>query len=150
MRFQQLSWSCGPAAVVNAARAVGKRIAESRVRKLSGTTKRDGTDEHGLITGIRGAGLTATPHWSTIDTTAWAFVRSNVLDGRPCLLCIDNWGHWVTAIGLVGDHVLIADPTSATINQNENGIHSFARRQLIKRWKHRLEEEPFYAIAVGR
>lgn len=149
MRYQNLAWSCGPASLVNAARSLGKRIAESRIRKLSGTTK-DGTDEHGLMNAARSLSLTATPHWSSSDSTAWAFIRANVLDGRPCLLCIDNWGHWVTAIGMIGDRIIIADPTSAKSNQKENGIYSFSRKDLKKRWKHRSEEEPYYAIAVGK
>jgi len=150
MRYQQLGWSCGPAAAVNAARTLGKKISEARFRKLAGTTKEFGTDEIGLIESLRGLSLTATAHWSGDKNAAWAFVRSNVMDGHPCLLCIDNWGHWVTVIGIVGDRVIVVDPTSALSNQKENGIHSLSRKELLKRWRHKMEQEPFYAIAVGK
>lgn len=143
------SWSCGPAAVVNAARSMGVRVAEGRVRKLAGTTE-DGTDEDELISAIRGIRLTATPHHSSDRATAWAFVRANVLDGRPVVLCIDQWTHWVTIVGIVGDRVLLVDPANTKKNAAENGIHSLSRTDLYKRWKCPNEAEPFYAIAVGK
>lgn len=149
MRYQQRSWSCGPAALVNAARAIGVRVSEGRLRKLAGTTE-DGTDEHELITAARGIGLTATPHHSADQATAWAFVRANVLDGRPCLICIDQWSHWVAVVGIVGDRILLADPANTKKNMAENGTHSLSRKDLDRRWRCPAESEPFYAIAVGK
>lgn len=134
---------------MNAIRAMGRRVAEGRIRKLAGTTQ-DGTDEHGLIAAARSLGFTAVSHWSADQTAAWAFVRANVLDGRPCLVCIDSWGHWVTVVGIIGDHVLVADPANTQKNMGENGIHSLSRRDLLKRWRCQSESEPFYAIAVGK
>lgn len=149
MRYQQRAWSCGPAALVNAARAIGVRISEGRARKLAGTTE-DGTDETELIQAVRAVGLTATPHHSKDQPAAWAFVRSNVLEGRPCLICIDQWTHWVTVVGIVGDRVLVADPANTVKNKGENGILSLSRTDLDRRWRCPNEQEPFYAIAVGK
>ncbi len=143
------SWSCGPAALVNAARTIGVRVAEGRARALAGTTE-DGTDEHELILAARGIGLTATPHHSKDQAAAWAFIRANVMDGRPCLICIDQWTHWVTIVGIVGDRVLLADPANTKKNQSENGLHSLSRTDLLRRWRCPNELEPFYAIAVGK
>lgn len=149
MRYQARGWSCGPAAVVNAARAMGSRISEGRIRALAGTTE-DGTDEDELIAAIRGVSLKATPHHSADQSAAWAFVRANVLDGRPTVLCIDQWHHWVTIVGIVGDRVLLVDPNDTKKNMAENGIYSMSRHDLFRRWRHPSDEEPFYAIAVGK
>lgn len=143
------TWSCGPAALVNAARAIGVRVAEGRLRALAGTTE-DGTDEHELIAAARGIGLTATAHHSKDQAAAWAFIRANVMDGRPCLICIDQWSHWVTVVGIVGDRIILADPANTKKNQSENGIHPLSRPDLLRRWRCPKEEEPFYAIAVGK
>lgn len=150
MRYQDLSYSCGPAALVNAIRCFGRRVAERRVRGLASCTEDSGTDEDGLIAAARELGYTAASHWSADQTAAWSFVRANVLDGKPCLLCIDSWGHWVTVIGIVGDHVLVADPANTKRNGSENGVHSLSRRDLLARWRCPGEDEPFYAIAIGR
>lgn len=150
MRYQEHGWSCGAAALVNAARTLGKRVAEGRARSLSGTSEEGGTDEFGLISASRELGLTATPHHSSDSAAAWAFVRSNVLEGRPCMICVDSWGHWVTVIGIVGDRVVVIDPANTKKNMSENGVLSLLRKDLLPRWRCPKEEEPYYAIAVGR
>ena len=143
------SWSCGPASIVNAARAIGVRVSEGRIRKLAGTTE-DGTDESEMIQAARGIGLTATSHSSKDQAAAWAFVKANVLEGRPCCLCIDQWTHWVAVIAVVGDRVILADSANTKKNKSENGIISLSRTDLCKRWRAPGESEPFYAIAVGK
>lgn len=150
MRTQLRDWSCGAAALVNASLTLGKTVSEGKVRKLAGTTREDGTDERGIIDAARALGLTATPSSSSDSTAAWAVVRANLLDGRPCLLCIDNWGHWVTAIGIVGERVIIADPAETVRNSRENGIHVLRKTKLLKRWRHKAEETPYFSIAIGR
>ena len=150
MRSQQRSWSCGPAALVNICRALGRRVAEGRARVLAGTTKAGGTDELGLISAARSLGLTAAVHSSSDKAAAWAFIRSNVADGRPCLLCIDQWQHWVAAIGVVGDRVLIHDPANTKANVTESGLHPLSRPDVIRRLRHQGEQNAFYVIAIGK
>lgn len=149
MRYQARAWSCGPAAVVNACRALGFRVAEGRIRALAGTTQ-DGTDESEMISAVRSLGLTATEHRGADQAAAWAFVRANVLDGHPVVVCIDQWQHWVTVVGICGDRVLLVDPANTKKNEAENGIHSLTRPDLLRRWRCRNEAEPFYAISIGK
>lgn len=149
MRTQLRHWSCGAAALVNAVLALGRSTSEGRVRKLAGTTQ-EGTDEHGLMEAARALGLTATPTSSADSAAAWAFVRASLLDGRPCLLCIDGWGHWATAIGIVGERVIVVDPSNTVRNLKEGGVHVMTRTKLLRRWRNRSEDAPFYAIAIGR
>lgn len=149
MRFQQREWSCGPASVVNACLALGLRVSESRVRTLSSCTQ-EGADEQQLIVAIRSLGLTATEYRGTDMSAAWAFVRSNLIDGKPCLLCIDQWKHWACAIAGIGQTLVVFDPQRTRKNLAEGGIVPMTRRVLNRRWKCRNESEPFYAIAIGR
>ncbi len=124
-------------------------MAERTVRSLCGPVL-NGTDDAQMISAIRGLGLTATPHSSSDTAAAWAFVRSNVMEGRPSLVCIDQWRHWVTVIGAVGSLVIIADSNNTKANMAENGIHTLSRPRLVRRWRHRDEQMPFYAIAIGK
>jgi ABC-type bacteriocin/lantibiotic exporter with double-glycine peptidase domain len=149
VRYQELPWSCGPAALRSAGLTLGEKISERTIRAKAGTTE-DGTDEKELIQAARAVGLTATSHHSADKSAAWSFVRANVLDGRPCLLCIDQWSHWVTVIGIVGDKVILVDPANTQKNTGENGTHVLSRPQLMRRWKCPRTEEPFYAIAIGK
>lgn len=134
---------------MNAGRVLGLRLSERKARTACGTTE-DGTDSPELIQGIRELGLTATSHHSSDVAAAWAFVRSNVMEGRPVLLCIDQWRHWVCVIGIIGGLVLLADPAMTKRNVAENGISPLSRPGIIRRWRCRNEQEPFYAIAIGK
>ena len=147
--YQAEDWSCGPASIVNACRVLGLRVSERSVRSLCGTTP-DGTDDVQMIAAVRSLGLTATPHHSSDVAAAWAFVRSNAMEGRPSLICIDQWRHWVSIIGTIGGLVIIADPIDTKTNRAENGIHTMSRTALVRRWRCRNEDEPFYAIAIGK
>lgn len=149
MRYQQKSYSCGPAALLNAIKIFEKKITESKIRKLSSCSE-DGTDENGLITAIRQLNYTASTHWSADQTAAWSFIRANVMDGRPCLVCIDQWQHWVTIIGIIGDKVILIDPSNSKKNTSENGVFSLNRFKMIKRLKCSSETQPFYIIAIGK
>lgn len=149
VRYQAVPWSCGPASIVNGCRALGAKASERSVRAACGTTK-DGTDDHQMIAGIREIGMTATAHSSKDMADAWAFIRSNAMEGRPSVICIDQWKHWVTVIGTIGGSVIIVDPSNVKANKAENGIHVLSRTKLARRWRCPNEDLPFYAIAMGK
>jgi ABC-type bacteriocin/lantibiotic exporter with double-glycine peptidase domain len=142
-------WSCGPAALVNALRALGCRVSEGRIRALAGTTK-DGTDEKQLILAARALDMTVLEHHGSDKVAAWSFIRSSIIDGRSCLICVDHWRHWVTVVGIIGDRVLIFDPSNVKKNVSENGLSSMLKTDLLKVWSCPAEDRPFYAIAVSR
>lgn len=149
MRYQKRPYTCGPSAIVNAARALGIRVAERRVAKLAGSAKHHETDDWQMLEAIRGIGLIAEPISAENRSAAWAFVKANVNSGRPTILAIDNWSHWVAVIGVCGDRVIIADGTNTSRNHQENGILSLGRLELLRRWMHKGNGE-HYGIAIGR
>lgn len=95
-------------------------------------------------------GVTATSHSSKDMADAWAFIRSNAMDGRPSVICIDQWKHWVVVVGVIGSSVIIVDPMGTKANRAENGIHVLSRTKLARRWRCPNEDRPFYAIAMGK
>lgn len=149
VRYQGESWSCGPASVVNACRSFGIKLDERRIRSLAGTSIR-GTDDFEMIAAIRALGLTASPSHTRDAKSAWAFLRSNLISGRPVILCINQWDHWVSAVGLIGNSIVLVDPARTVRNKAENGVSVLGRNKLLKRWRCKGEQIPFYGIAVGR
>lgn len=149
MRYQECSWSCGAAAFVNACRALGRRVSERRARSLCGTTEQ-GTDEAELIAAARELGLTATEFKGSDKGAAWAYVRAQLLEGHPSLLCVDQWQHWITAIGIIGDKVILIDSANTVKNTAENGVWTMNRNELGKRWRSRDPLEPFYVLTLGK
>ena len=152
MRLQQCKSSCGPASIVNGAQVLGVRVAEATVRKLAGTTREDGTDSHQMIEAIRGVGLTASEYTTESRNHAWRWLHGTILQGSVPILCVDSWGHWVTCIGMLGDVVIIFDPTHTVRNKREYGVHALPKDKLMRRWQHakKSKETPIYAICMSK
>ena len=148
VRYQQRPWSCGAAALVNAGRVLGVRFSERTVRRLCGMTE-DGTDEFGIISAARELGLTTAPLETANPLSAFSVVHSNVVAGRPTILCVDNNSHWVCVSSAAGERVGLVDSANTRRNKSENGVHFLGRRELLRRWKCRLNGM-HYAIVVGR
>lgn len=155
MKPQQKPGWCGPAALQNALRVIGRPVGQSRIASLMGTTEEDGTDEHGIIRAILGLGFSADPWESTSHKMAFALLDQG-LKKRPYILCIDRWRHWVVAAGRTGERYLVIDSSNEPYAKNENQVLVMAKKSLAKRWKagRKLAKSEgagqYYAIGVDR
>lgn len=151
MRYQQLTYSCGAGAVVNALRALGVRVDERRVRPSAGTTP-DGTDEIGTIQAVRALGYSASEFTGKSRNHAWRWLHGALLQGSAVIISVDLWQHWVTCIGLLGDRVILIDPAKVQSNMRENGIHVLSKDRLIARWRssRKAKDNIYQAICVSK
>lgn len=144
MRYQELPHSCGAAAVLNAARCFGKRVAERSARALAGTTT-DGTSEHGILGALAGVGLKGTVFSSADFRLAIAAVAE-----PPAILCVQNSQHWVVVAGRTdgGRRWIIVDGARTKENTRENGVRVFDRRGLRRAWV--TKAGVYFGILVSR
>lgn len=115
MKYQTRSYTCGPAAAVNALRLYGLQVPEAHVAKLAKTTS-DGTDEKGLMRALRKLGAAPTAVWLT------STVRRRVQAGIPVIIHLDEELHWVVVIGCLGDSLIAFDSQRTLSNQEQNGV----------------------------
>lgn len=129
MRFQSHQSSCGPASVANALLALGIVRSEQECGTLCKTTV-DGTTPLGITRGLRQVpGIEPSPIRETRADVALLRLAALLRGGRPAILCVDNFGHWVAAVGMLGDRFLIADPAD---NELVLALDSGA---LLERWE---------------
>jgi ABC-type bacteriocin/lantibiotic exporter with double-glycine peptidase domain len=140
---------CGLATVVNVLRVFGVRVSWRNLRSLTGTTAA-GTDEQGIVYALRNYGCSVDTAHNDKVGLAWSWLIGNLTTGRPVILCCDNVSHWLAAIGLIGERIILFDSTRTQANVLECGVHVLSRRQLLRRWSARDGEHRFYGIAVGR
>jgi len=98
---------------------------------LAFTTK-DGTDEYGIISALRGLGFEGEAF-----ELAQTGVDINLLadsNWEPVIICIQNLQHWVTVIGNVDAGLIIIDPARTINNKKEHGIHIVPWKELKKMW----------------
>lgn len=154
MVYQKNEHYCGPAAMSNALAALGQRHSQDKLGELAGTTEAYGTDDEGIKRALLALDYRVDEFHTDLQVAAWGWIRESLQAGRPVVLCVDHWSHWVTIIGYTGDRVLLADPSRMAWNTRNNGIHSMRREDLMHRWEAarntRGKQARFYGVAVGR
>lgn len=143
MQLQQSPFGCGPAAVVNALESLGIQTTQEVVATLAKTNPQEGTYPAGMRRALEALGFEPLVIEVKDQDLALAAARGHLMTGRPILLCVDNWEHWVTAIGMLGDRILIVDPADGAVTTSMNSA------DFLTRWGCFAEKKPFYAIAVA-
>lgn len=154
IRYQQNDYYCGPAALQNALKVLRRHVTQDRIAELAGTTEDEGTDEEGLTRAAVALGFGVDPIEASKPMKAWGHLGYSLfVGGRPVILCVDRWSHWVTAIGICGSHVLLAEPGNYGWAKKENGILVVNRDRFLRRWvaarKVRKRGPAYYGLAVG-
>lgn len=153
MRYQKTDFWCGPAALQNALKALRKHVTQDKCAELAGTDT-EGTDDEGLKRAVVALGLGVDEISCVEPSVAFARLYGALLVGRPVVLCVDRWSHWVTAIGVIGTSVLLAEPGRYPYATRENGLLVLDKGRLCKRWRaaHRITGAGgprYYGLAIG-
>ncbi|MGH7547134.1 MAG: hypothetical protein ACREMM_03030 [Gemmatimonadales bacterium] len=106
---QPNSWTCGPFALKHALLAFGVFAREDDLARVAGSTERHGTDEPGLRRAARAHGVELRAQRERELRVADRELRAWLGRGMPVLLCLDQWEHWVTAVAMDGEHVILFD-----------------------------------------
>ena len=129
MKLQKAAYTCGPFAILNAARAIGIRLTEAEIRKHTDTTPEEGTNEHGIKNALERLGFESESFQLKQDA-AWEML----FQGNPVILNVEDGRHWIAVIGTVGRRVITFDSWRAKWNQAESGVNSLSKRQLMHWW----------------
>jgi ABC-type bacteriocin/lantibiotic exporter with double-glycine peptidase domain len=146
MRFQRDAYSCGIFAIMNALRAVGVKVSEKRVRAHSATTEEHGTNEHGVLNALERIGFKSEEIRATGKNEAWKKLSESLESGRPVILSVDSDRHWVAAVGLCGDFVVVFDSQRTQKVKDENGSIVYGKKNLLRRWS--CKGDRFFGISV--
>lgn len=128
MRLQDTQANCGPASLSNALAAMGVTRTQAECEQLCKTSGTEGTSIRGLQTGMKALGYKPEVLNERRFDVALAFLRDALREGSAAVLCVDKAEHWVAAIGLIGENVLVADPADNEL------VLSLAPDALKARW----------------
>lgn len=134
MELQQRKYSCGPAAVRAALYVLGHKVTEAALRKWAGTTS-EGTDERGILRAVHHYDHVGKEYQSESGKRSWDWLRDSIARGKPVLLCVDQWDHWVAVVGRLGTRVLLFDPDSTGRRRKKySGLELYTESELRARW----------------
>lgn len=149
MILQSNEDGCGPAALANALAALGwQEVPQETIAELAGQTV-DGCGSRDLARAARSLGASVEVVQERRCRQAYQQVYWWLLHGRSCVLCVDDGEHWVTAIGVLGDELVVCDPAAALRPK----ISTMSEADLVSTWrwrkKNRNPNRAYYALVVG-
>jgi hypothetical protein len=95
---QTTKYLCGPFALKHALAILGRFVDEDALAKAAKTTP-DGTDEKMLARAAKWCDCKLLEVRRFDENSAFRNLTKHLLKGTPCLICINQWGHWVTIVG---------------------------------------------------
>lgn len=127
---QPKDYLCGPFALKHALATLGRSVDEDRLALLAKTNWWSGTDEIKLARAARALDCDL-PILRTRDSQKAKRMLIDHLKRRiPVLLCVDDWGHWITAVRYEGQRFVVIDSNLDPV------LNVLSWAQLDKRWRY--------------
>lgn len=131
---QPYKYQCGPFALKYALVMLGQFRNEREIGKKAGSTWWYGTDEIGLASAARN--YNCKMKWFRREDAKEAIkaLIYYLKRGYPCILSVDNWGHWFTVVNYQQEKFVVLDSGLDKV------IAVYSARQIARRWKY-LDED---------
>jgi hypothetical protein len=146
---QPNDWTCGPFALKHALVMLGRIVSEDRIALVAQTHWWSGTSEIRLVRAARAFDCDLRLSRSLSGDRARAELVHAVRQRRPAILCVDDWGHWITVVRYEAGKFVIID------SDRDPVLDAVSWPQLRARWRYRdtdydKKEPPelydFYAV----
>ena len=139
---QPNDWTCGPFALKHALVALGKLADESAISQVAHPHWWAGTDEVKLARAARAFECDLPFIRCLCPHKANSTIVRHLERSRPVILCVDDWGHWITVVRHEEGRFVVIDSKTAPVLQ----VMSWP--QLHKRWRYYDETEygDFFAV----
>ncbi len=130
---QPNEWSCGPFALKYALVMHGRFENELEISQKAGTHWWNGTNEISLAKAAGAYDCTLKSIRRLEGNKARISLNKYLRKKIPCILCVDDWNHWMTVINYDQQKYIIVDSEESPVIQ----IYSWS--QLSKRWMYNDE-----------
>lgn len=127
---QPNKYYCGPFALKYALVMLGIFKNEKIIAKMAGSTWWAGTDEIGLARAAKKFNCKMKYFRSENAEEALELLDKELSRGLPCILSVNNWGHWLTVLRFQKNRYIIVD------SGLERVIAILTPAQLLRRWKY--------------
>jgi len=132
---QPNKYQCGPFALKYALVMLGIFKDEDEIGITAGSTWWAGTDEIGLSRAARRYNCKM-KHFQSSNPVDAKHALNEILKKRiPCILSVNNWGHWLTVIHYSKGEYVIVD------SELEDVVAVLTSKQLLKKWRYKDEED---------
>lgn len=146
---QPNDWTCGPFALKHALVALGQMADEAEIARLARTHWWSGTDEIRLSAAADAYGCELVYARKRDPERARKKLIEQLRRRVPCILCVDEWGHWITVLRHHQSKFVVVDSNLDPV------LNVLTWNQLRRRWVYHDtdydEDEPptvydFYSV----
>lgn len=134
-KSQMNNYACGVLAIQNAIVALGGEADYDDVKRLAGTTSKDGTSTRGVLRALKSLNCKATHYKTRNGDNAWRFARKWATT-QPLICDVDQNTHWVVLSGMIDDKMIIID-SGIDASGEEKGVFPYGKEEWLSRWKSR-------------
>ncbi len=125
---QPNDWTCGPFALKHALLALGKLVTEDQINAVAQAHWWSGTDEIRLSKAADAFDCGLDLRRRIDAEKARKALASVVRDGTPAILCVDEWGHWITVVGHEKSRFVVLDSNMDPV------LNVISWPELRRRW----------------
>lgn len=142
--MQDSQANCGPLALRNALAAIGVDRSTEECETLCKVSATNGTTNNNMVKGLHKL-EECRPSVIQEIRPEIAFLRldASLRAGRPVIICVDNWSHWISAIGRLGNaRILVVDSANSEL------VLSYGWEQLLNRWGNQYAKRGFWGVSL--
>jgi ABC-type bacteriocin/lantibiotic exporter with double-glycine peptidase domain len=126
---QPNKYQCGPFALKYALVMLGVFASEKSIGRKAGSSWWYGTDEIGLAKAAKYYNCRLKYFRREVGADGVKALMQHLKKGYPCILSVDNWGHWLTVTNWQQGKFILIDSSKDKV------INIYSAKQLINRWK---------------
>ena len=127
---QPNDWTCGPFALKHALLALGRMVDGERIARQTGNHWWSGVDEIRLARAARANECDLEPGHTRSADRARRALNARLKQRVPVLLCVDDWGHWITVVRVERSGYVVID------SQLDPVLNIVTWKQLDRRWRY--------------
>jgi hypothetical protein len=121
-------WQCGPFALKHALIMLGILADEKQISRVSGANRISGANEVQLARAARKYDCDLVLRRKTLARDARRELAGFLRQRLPCLICINEWSHWVTVVKQEQGCFIVLDSRDVAV------LKILTWKQLQKRW----------------
>lgn len=135
IRPQPNKWQCGPFALKHALLSLGVFADETDISRISRATALWGTDEVQLARAARRYDCKLQTIRRHRADLARKELQKFLQKGVPCLVCVYDWGHWITVVKSHAGRFIILDSNEKAV------LNVLTWSELKNRWVYREQDK---------
>lgn len=140
---QPHKYQCGPFALKYALVMLGKFEDEKSIAKRAGSNWWYGTDEIGLAKAAKHYNCRMKYFRRETGKDATKSLVLHLRKGYPCILAVDDWGHWLSVVNWQQGKFITVDSSLAKV------ITIYSANQITRRWKYEDPDNSYFPSYDG-